>query len=494
MHTITALLGSSGCGKTTLLNELFQKYKNQVTYVSQDPPMLDFLSVKETILMNISFKKLYDVQILTQDAIKIMGLTLCQDTLLKNVSGGEKKRTSIASELYSLFSCNLLILDEPCSSLDSYSANSLLTLLKMMELNVLMSIHQPSGIIFDSFDKVIFMGTNGKILYYGMPSTCVEYFQKLYGPKDALMNVPEYCLQCCINSDKKYCETDEIVGSVIPKGTLTQFSVVPWYIKFGNLLKRDVLQNYRNPMTTKIRLCQSMFFSLIVGLLYFQIENNQKSVQNRFGALFFILINQIMNSLFNTLQTFPEFIKQLKYDKNRKKYNNAQFYLSKTLVDIPFQLLNTILYCLLSLYMTNLTHNVFEFISVIFLTVLCASSLGYFCSTISENPAMCIVFSNLLILPMMLTSGFFVNNSSVPVYLSWFKNINIFYYSYNALSTYTWKHKTIHCKPSEECLYYSGDDVLDMYNIDTDNSMNISMLVLLTCIFRLFGLGMLYKY
>ena len=95
---------------------------------------------------------------------------------------------------------------------------------------------------------------------------------------------------------------------------------------------------------------------------------------------------------------------------------------------------------------------------------------------------------------MMLTSGFFVNNDSVPVYLSWFKHINIFYYSYNALSTYTWKHKSIHCKPSEECLYYSGDDVLDMYNIDTDNSMNLIMLVLLTCVFRLLGLGMLYKY
>lgn len=494
MYTITALLGSSGCGKTTFLDKLFQKYKNQITYVSQNPPMLDFLSVKETILMNITFRKLYDTPKLTEDAIKVLGLTLCQDTLIKNVSGGEKKRTSIASELYSLFSCNLLILDEPCSSLDSHSAKSLLNLLKLMELNVLMSIHQPSGIIFDSFHKVIFMGTNGTILYYGMPSTCVDYFQKLYGSKDVLLNVPEYCLECCINCDKVYCKEKEIINSVIPGTTLTQFSVVPWYIKFFNLLKRDVLQNYRNPMTTKIRLCQSMFFSLIVGLLYFQIENNQKSVQNRFGALFFILINQIMNSLFNTLQTFPEFIKQLKYDKSRQKYNNSQFYFSKTLVDIPFQLVNTVLYCLLSLYMTNLTQNVFQFMSIIFLTVLCASSLGYFCSTISENSALCIVFSNLLILPMMLTSGFFVNNSSVPIYLSWFKHINIFYYSYNALSTYTWKDKTIHCKDSEECLYYSGDDVLDIYNIDTDITFNILMLIILIFTFRLFGLGMLYKY
>lgn len=53
------------------------------------------------------------------------------------------------------------------------------------------------------------------------------------------------------------------------------------------------------------RAAQAIVLGLIVGLIYLRLDNDQKSVQNKSGAMFFVLINQCMSGTMGVLMTFP---------------------------------------------------------------------------------------------------------------------------------------------------------------------------------------------
>jgi ABC-type multidrug transport system ATPase subunit len=196
---ITAIMGASGAGKTTLLNILscrvpFQNesevnekiagvasgmiwannthYKYQTfgdfsNYVMQTDVLLQSLTVRETLEYVAALKLSAPVEERKQRVATLVAnlkLEKCIDTLvggslLKGISGGERKRTSIAFELVS--NPSVLILDEPTSGLDSLTAYIICSYLNRLCQNenktVIMTIHQPNSEIFCLLDKLILM-------------------------------------------------------------------------------------------------------------------------------------------------------------------------------------------------------------------------------------------------------------------------------------------------------------------------------------------------
>lgn len=146
---ILAILGPSGSGKSTLLNALAgrlhhnltgtiiyntSKFKKTISrktgFVAQDDILYPHLTVRETLIF-CSLLRLPNTipqpeKIATADSvIAELGLSKCQDTIIGNsfirgVSGGERKRVSIAHEM--VMDPSLLILDEPTSGLDATAA------------------------------------------------------------------------------------------------------------------------------------------------------------------------------------------------------------------------------------------------------------------------------------------------------------------------------------------------------------------------------------
>lgn len=108
-----------------------------------------------------------------------MGLQECADNLIGNwhlrgISGGEKKRLSIALEIITQ-PC-LLFLDEPTSGLDSASAFFVVQTLKNVARRgrtVISSIHQPSSEVFALFDDLLLL-SNGETIYFGEAEMAVE--------------------------------------------------------------------------------------------------------------------------------------------------------------------------------------------------------------------------------------------------------------------------------------------------------------------------------
>lgn len=135
--------------------------------------------------------------------IEVLDLKSCQNTIIgdfmrRGLSGGEKKRCSIACELLS--NPAVMMLDEPTSSLDSCTALSLIKLLKQYAIKeqktIIISIHQPSSQIFYLFDKLLLL-SQGQMVYFGGIQQVLPYFQHFnyhmqhvsYNPADFLMEI-----------------------------------------------------------------------------------------------------------------------------------------------------------------------------------------------------------------------------------------------------------------------------------------------------------------
>lgn len=108
--------------------------------------------------------------------------------LLKGISGGERKRTSIAFEMIS--DPAVLTLDEPTSGLDSLTSFIIVRHLKKVASQegktVLMTIHQPNSEIYELFDNLILM-VEGRFIYQGSAKNAPDYFGRNFG-----LHCPEF--------------------------------------------------------------------------------------------------------------------------------------------------------------------------------------------------------------------------------------------------------------------------------------------------------------
>ncbi|KAJ9164327.1 hypothetical protein P3X46_023920 [Hevea brasiliensis] len=227
---IMAIMGPSGSGKSTLLDALAGRLSGNVimtgnvlvngkkrklgyggvAYVTQENTLLGTLTVRETLTYSAHLRlpgsmTREEIEGIVQGTIMEMGLQDCADRLIGNwhlrgISGGEKKRLSIALEI--LIRPQLLFLDEPTSGLDSASAFFVIQTLKNIAHDgrtVISSIHQPSSEVFALFDD-LFLLSNGEVVYFGEAKMAVEFFAEAGFPCPSRRNPSDHFLRC-INSD-----------------------------------------------------------------------------------------------------------------------------------------------------------------------------------------------------------------------------------------------------------------------------------------------------
>ncbi|XP_020540699.1 ABC transporter G family member 12 isoform X2 [Jatropha curcas] len=238
---IMAIMGPSGSGKSTLLDALAGRLsgnvimtgnvlvngKNKrmgygdVAYVTQENTLLGTLSVRETLTFSAHLRlpssmSREEIEGIVEGTIVELGLQECADRLIGNwhlrgISGGEKKRLSIALEI--LIRPNLLFLDEPTSGLDSASAFFVVQTLRNIARDgrtVISSIHQPSGEVFALFDD-LFLLSGGDAIYFGEAKLAVEFFAEAGFPCPSRRNPSDHFLRC-INSDFDHV-TATLIGS-----------------------------------------------------------------------------------------------------------------------------------------------------------------------------------------------------------------------------------------------------------------------------------------
>jgi len=199
--SITAIMGPSGCGKSTLLKvlngdtpaskgkvflfnqELFSNWeylKTQIGYVPQDDIVHQKLTVRQCLFFTakLRLEKLSNNEIdkKINQVLEDLNILDKKNNLISNLSGGQRKRVSIAVEL--ITDPLIMFLDEPTSPLDPQTVDGFLELMKKLAekgTTVIMVTHKPEDL--DYMDEVIFMSKGGSIVYYGDSKKYKEYFK-----------------------------------------------------------------------------------------------------------------------------------------------------------------------------------------------------------------------------------------------------------------------------------------------------------------------------
>lgn len=241
-----AVMGPSGAGKSTFLSCISRRVrssgltgellldgtvlsptsnalKHLSTFVMQEEALYGSLTVYENILYaaELSLPGLTRAERAAKIdlVIKEMGLERVRNTIIgtvvqRGVSGGEKRRTSVAAQLVT--DPKILFLDEPTSGLDSAAAfkvmETIRNLARETKVTVIATIHQPSTETFQLFDDLLLLAPGGRPVYFGAREKAIDYFASLGKPCPPYFNPADHFLDL-INTD--FIEDREVAAKQI---------------------------------------------------------------------------------------------------------------------------------------------------------------------------------------------------------------------------------------------------------------------------------------
>ncbi|XP_017416341.1 ABC transporter G family member 22 isoform X3 [Vigna angularis] len=520
---VLALMGPSGSGKTSLLNLLggrliqstiggsityndqpYSKFlKSRIGFVTQDDVLFPHLTVRETLtyaarlrLPNILTKEQKEKRAL--DVIEELGLERCQDTMIggsyvRGVSGGERKRVCIGSEI--IINPSLLFLDEPTSGLDSTTALRIVQLLHDIAeagKTVVITIHQPSSRLFHKFDKLILLG-KGSLLYFGKASEAMDYFQFIGCAPLITMNPAEFLLDLANgnvndisvpselkdrvqvgNAEVETCNDkpsasvvqeylEEAYDSRVAEIEKTKLMVpVPldeelkskiysskrqwgasWFEQFSILFSRGFKER-KHDYFSWLRITQVLSTAVILGLLWWQSDaNNPKGLQDQAGLLFFIAVFWGFFPVFTAIFTFPQERAMLTKERTTDMYRLSAYFVARTTSDLLLDLVLPVFFLLVVYFMASLRLSAGRFflsILTVFLCIIAAQGLGLAIGATLMDLKRATTLASVTVMTFMLAGGFFVQK--VPIFISWIRYLSFNYHTYKLLLKVQYEHIT----------------------------------------------------
>jgi len=499
---LLAIIGSTGAGKSTLLDVLAQRknmsqvkgrilvngrtpdkgFKRLSAYVTQDDALSGFLTVRETLQFYADLKLpstiSKDVRAdRVNEVLDILGLEKVAESRVgtqfrRGISGGEKKRLSIGSQL--ITDPGILFLDEPTTGLDAYNSLSVIETMNRLcsrGRTIICTIHQPRSTIYELFDQLMVL-SQGRTVYFGPASEAPNYFASLgfscgtfINPADhfidvTVMNEPALlpsqersplldskAPESFVNFPKLYAEseasklvTQEIVKSNESVGKFeeprkTKEYATGFFRQFVKLSQRSWRNVVRNPMVTYAQLGQTIFMALLMGTIYFQMQLDQGSIQDRVGALFFVSTNQAF-AMLSALNLLLEERELYNREVAGGTYRTSAYFLAKSVVDAPLFLVfplifGTIVYWMVGFQPVGDCFGVFLLCLVTLAGV--SGSLFMFLGSLSPSAVLAQILCPLTIVLFMLFGGFYVNVDNIPVYYYPVYYLSFFNYGFQNL-------------------------------------------------------------
>ncbi|KAJ0383508.1 hypothetical protein COL922a_010352 [Colletotrichum nupharicola] len=213
---LVALMGSSGAGKTTLMDVLAQRkdsgciegsimvngkpqgisFQRTTGYCEQNDVHEPTATVWESLLFSARLRQSHTIpdaekQDYVRSIMNLLELTPLQHAIVGTPGSGlsieQRKRLTLATELVAKPS--LLFLDEPTSGLDGQSAYEICRFMRKLAASgqtIICTIHQPSATLFDAFDVLLLLARGGRTTYFGPTgknsATVIDYFGRNGAP------------------------------------------------------------------------------------------------------------------------------------------------------------------------------------------------------------------------------------------------------------------------------------------------------------------------
>jgi ATP-binding cassette subfamily G (WHITE) protein 2 (PDR) len=396
--TLTALMGASGAGKTTLLDVLASRvtmgtiyghmfvnghlrdtsFQRSTGYAQQQDLHLQSATVRESLRFSAYLRQPASVSIDEKNAyvesvIRILEMERYADAVVGVAGEGlnveQRKRLTIGVELAAKPQL-LLFLDEPTSGLDSQTAWSVCQLMRKLADNgqaILCTIHQPSALLLQEFDRLLFLAKGGKTVYFGdlgkNAQTLIDYFES-YGapkcPKEA--NPAEWMLHVIgaapgshANQDyhdvwlksREYASVRKELAkmehdlALLPRQSSEEAHrefAAPLLHQYVWVTKRVFEQYYRTPAYIWSKIILTVTSALFNGFTFFNNDQSMQGLQNMMLSTFMFTV--VINPLIQ--QMLPHFVYQRALYEARerpsKTFSWIAFILAQITAEIPWQI------------------------------------------------------------------------------------------------------------------------------------------------------------
>ena len=529
--------------------KLMKKLKKRVAYVRQSDLFFGHLTVRDqltyTALLRLpstvpKSRKLTEVDRI----INRLRLQKCADSPIYMISGGERKRVNIGTEL--LTDPAIIMLDEPTSGLDSTSAVALMKILETLAhtegKTILTSIHQPSSAVFASFNKLMLLA-DGNVVYYGTPQASLAYAARLNFACPSGYNAADHWMDLLVvdsavvpaNNDLK----NEEVNNDIDSRALTEVRTSPksvllqswdknaqateidaqvkadhfknegsaklhdawteessfnssWWTQFTVLVHRS-MKNSRSAIFTTMNLVKSALIGLMAGLLWFQMPYTEATVFDRSSYYFFTMTFWVFDAMFTAFMAFPQERSIMLKERASGSYHLSAYFLAKTTSEAPTRMILPFIYMIVSYWLAGVNFNFAIFLGstiCTLLSVLAGESIGLLVGTAVFDIEKGMVVMTVTSLVLMVSGGFFVQN--LPYWLRWIKFISPFKYAYDS-SVQLVFNRPVPCDGSavlEVCGastsgFASASEVIDYLGVQGSVGFNVGMLIAFFLVARL---------
>lgn len=500
-------------------------------YVVQDDVVMGTLSVRENLRFSAALRLPSSVskqerEQRVEDVITELGLSDCANTrigneLTRGVSGGERKRTNVGMEL--IIQPSILFLDEPTTGLDSSTARSVMSTMSQLSKKgrvIIFSIHQPRYSIYRLFDKLHLL-SKGHTVYHGPAGDALDYFSANGYECEAHDNPADFYLdsilhnQAAIAASEVATEAVDIEsGSKNNRATNTEMTerVAPlkesyqksqyyqdmkkevddvfegfnkgndvamdkltyqtsFFVQFGHVCKRSFLNYARNPKTSFGQTILTCMFALLVGIIFFQLDDSaDNAIQDRTGALFFLTMNTLMMNNAAVDAFMSEQVVFI-HESVSGYYRTSAYFLAKILGDLlPQRTIPTFLYATISYWMIGFRPEGVSYLIYtlnLLLTTYAACGLFFFIGTCVRDFFSAIALIAIVTIVQLLFGGFLINIESLPGWLAWLEYLSIIRYSLKTSTILEYSDRMF-CNPfpdNSTCL--SGDKFLELQGIDS---------------------------
>ncbi|KAK2978211.1 hypothetical protein RJ640_024244 [Escallonia rubra] len=426
---LTALVGVSGAGKTTLMDVLAGRKtggiiegeihisgypKNQETfarisgYCEQNDIHSPCLTVLESLLFSAWLRLPFDVDWETQKAFVEEVMELVELTPLKGaliglpgvdgLSTEQRKRLTIAVELVA--NPSIVFMDEPTSGLDARAAAIVMRTVRNIVntgRTIVCTIHQPSIDIFESFDELVFMKRGGELIYAGPlgPKSCklIEYFEAIEGVSKIRRghNPATWMLEATSRTEENRLGVDfaevyrrsnlhqhneELVERLSKPNSdskdlnfPTKFSQ-SYYGQFLACLWKQNLSYWRNPQYTAVRFFYTVIISLMLGTICWRFGSKSDTQQDIFNAMGSMYIAVLFVGVTNgtAVQPVVSIERFVSYrERAAGMYSALPFAFAQVAIEFPYVFAQALIYCTIFYSMAALEWSVVKFSWYIFL-------------------------------------------------------------------------------------------------------------------------------
>lgn len=535
---LTAIMGTSGAGKSTLLNILsgFQqegltgtieyignkgkqnlnKHKKDSCYIQQTDYLHDLFTVEENMMI-AAYLKIGNVthvfrQMMTDNILKKLNLTKIKNTRINRLSGGQRKRLSIALEL--IGNPPIMFLDEPTTGLDSLSTLQCISALQILAKNgrtVICTIHQPSAVVYQMFDHIYLM-FDGQCLYADKPANTISYFArqgfqcpKYHNPADYMLEVVngEYgnCNSQFVTAAEYYCQRTvtplklrmfkEASFNEQNANIFSKMKPPSEMMKFIILVRRSMLLLYRDWTTIYFNLIFQFSVAILIGLLFQNVGDNGSKTISNFGFLCISVVNIAYFSMIPAVLKYPLELAILRKEHFNNWYQLKTYYIATLVITLPLQILFSFVYSSISYVLTSQPielHRFFMFLLILILTSLLSESIGLGLGVIF-NIVNGMFFGCIIICLMLSLAGYLVFFTHMPVIIYYMSYMSYIRYAFEGIvhAIYGFYREKIHC-PSNIVYCHLRTPSMILKEINMSNSMfwiNATMLFIWFVVVRI---------